>query len=153
MWIIRILVIGKTKNRFLKGECERLISMINKDWALKIVYKPSVKAKDEKSIKRKETLSLLEEVKENKNFYVLSERGRELTSLQFYEILKGHKERGERIDILIGGSYGLDEELIHGEKMKISLSKMTLSHEFALTFLVEQIYRAYTFYYNIPYSK
>ena len=58
---------------------------------------------------------------------------------------------GKRLVFLIGGPYGFSQRVYDAAQGKISLSKMTFSHQMVRLFLIEQIYRAYTILNNQPY--
>lgn len=79
----------------------------------------------------------------------LDERGKELTSLQFSKLLQDKNE----VNFFIGGAYGLREEFIQNLDFSLSLSRLTLAHQFAKILLLEQIYRAFCIQHNHPYHK
>ncbi len=70
---------------------------------------------------------------------LLDPRGREMTSQEFYELIKERSSRGERIVFVIGPPQGFGD--IKGHEM-ISLSRMTFQHDLARLILLEQVYRA-----------
>ena len=57
----------------------------------------------------------------------------------------------KRMTIVIGGPYGFSDEIYQKAQGKLSLSKMTFSHQMVRLFVVEQIYRAFTILKNEPY--
>ncbi|GMI21063.1 hypothetical protein TeGR_g14065 [Tetraparma gracilis] len=74
---------------------------------------------------------------------LLSEEGEQLDSEAFGELLYGGlEEGGSRLAFVIGGADGLPPELRGSGRRKISLSRMTFTHQFARVMLAEQIYRA-----------
>lgn len=79
----------------------------------------------------------------------LDERGKELTSFEFAELLKDKNE----LSFFIGGAYGLREEFTQSLNFSLSLSRLTLAHQFAKILLLEQIYRAFCIRNNHPYHK
>ena len=85
---------------------------------------------------------------------MLDAAGKQFTSRQFARWLGDLRDRGMReLVFLCGDAEGFPEELRAGAKQKISLSTLTMPHEFARVVLAEQIYRAFTILQNHPYSK
>lgn len=82
----------------------------------------------------------------------LHESGKEFTSTQFAELLLDCDERlCKRPAFIIGGPYGLDESVLQASRLKLSLSRMTWTHELARVLLLEQLYRAESILHNTPY--
>jgi len=71
----------------------------------------------------------------------LDETGREKSSAEFAEFLKGFEDRGEAVIFVIGGPYGLSKEVKERADLTLSLSRMTFTHQMVRLFLLEQIYR------------
>ena len=74
---------------------------------------------------------------------------KELDSFEFAKIL----EREERVAFFIGGAYGFGEDFLQLCDMKMSLSKLTMSHKVAKIVLLEQIFRGFSIIHNHPYHK
>ena len=75
-----------------------------------------------------------------------------MNSIEFSKFLEEHMISGvKNLTFVIGGAYGFSKELREFAKNKISLSKMTFSHDMARLFFVEQLYRSLTIINNIPY--
>ena len=81
-------------------------------------------------------------LKPGETLIALDERGRQMTSVEFSEWLSRERDTGRGMTFLIGGPYGLDESLAKKAALKLSLSKMTFTHEMARLLLLEQLYRA-----------
>lgn len=83
---------------------------------------------------------------------LLDERGVEMTSRQFSEMLERRAQTvGKRLVFAVGGPYGFSEEVYARADEKLSLSKMTFPHELVRLFFVEQLYRAQTISRGEPY--
>lgn len=83
---------------------------------------------------------------------LLDERGKEFTSREFSTFLENKMQTvSKRLVLLIGGPYGFSQRIYDAAQGKISLSKMTFSHQMVRLFLVEQIYRAFTIMRGEPY--
>ena len=78
-------------------------------------------------------------------FWLLDEKGVGMRSVDFARRLQvSQQEEGRPLDLVIGGAHGVSDEVKAAAGTKISLSKMTLPHDLAKLFLVEQLYRACT---------
>jgi len=83
----------------------------------------------------------------------LTRDGQARTSEQFAELVRRWREAPRDVAFLIGGAYGLADDLIDEADVTLSLSRMTLPHEFARLVLLEQLYRAGTMLRGEPYHK
>ena len=123
------------KNRELAVLCAEYEKRIGKYDKLQIV-----ELKDADT--QKESLRILEALAETKGkIYVLSEEGQCLTSKKFSKILEADMQYGPSV-FVIGGAYGLAENVKKQADCLMSLSSMTFTHEWARTILLEQLYRA-----------
>ena len=83
---------------------------------------------------------------------ILDEKGKQFTSREFSEKIDNWMGSSvKKVNILIGGAYGFSEEIYNRANEKISLSKMTFTHQMIRLFFVEQIYRAATILQGKPY--
>lgn len=106
----------------------------------------------EEQQKEKEADMLFEKLQPGDVLVLLDEKGKEFTSREFSTYLDNKQQTvGKRLVFLIGGPYGFSQRVYDAAQGKISLSKMTFSHQMVRLFLVEQIYRAYTIMNNQPY--
>ena len=133
--MIKIIAVGKMKNRELAALCAEYEKRIGKYDKLQIV---ELKDAD----MQKESLRILEVLSETKGkIYVLSEEGRCMASQKFSEILEADMQFGQSV-FVIGGAYGLDDNVKKHANCLMSLSPMTFTHEWARAVLLEQLYRA-----------
>ena len=79
--------------------------------------------------------------------------GKLMDSLEFSKWMENMMLHNITIFFILGGAFGLPEEVVKAANDKISLGKLTLSHEIALLVLLEQIYRSFTILNNHPYNK
>lgn len=85
---------------------------------------------------------------------VLDERGTQFSSPEFSRWLEAQQARGIReIAFIVGGPEGIDRTLSEQAHLRLSLGKMTWTHEMARLLLLEQVYRALSISRNIPYHK
>ena len=139
--MITILRIGK--NRF-SPEIEDHRKKIRN---LRILTIKDEKGTNHEFIKKVEGEKLLSKV--SGYSIALSEEGEQLDSVSFSKII----EQIPDITFIIGGAFGLSEEVKKSVDKTLSLSKMTFTHEMALLILVEQIYRAERILEGHPYHK
>ena len=83
---------------------------------------------------------------------ILDENGKEFKSMQFADWVQRKMNMGiKRLVFVVGGPYGFSEAIYDRSNEKISLSKMTFSHQIIRAIFTEQIYRAFTILNNEPY--
>lgn len=130
---IKIICIGKIKENNIKIFCNEIEKRIKSFCNFNII-----ELKD-KGINM-DTENIIQKIKEEKiqNVFIMDEKGKDLNSLEFSELIKNTENE---ICFIIGGSDGLLKK-IKEEYRIICLSKMTFTHEMARMFLTEQIYRS-----------
>jgi 23S rRNA (pseudouridine1915-N3)-methyltransferase len=139
---ITILYVGQKTSEYDEA-IERYANRIRRPFVIdQYRIKPAGLPKAESILR--ECLEIREYIEKNSGSYViiLDERGKQLRSEQFSEILTKKLEEAQDIIFVIGGSYGLNEEVKKHAQMLMSLSQMTLPHEMVHLILTEQIYRA-----------
>ncbi len=102
--------------------------------------------------KQKEGELLFKQIQTSDKLILLDENGREFNSVQFSEFIQHHMNSGiKNLVFVVGGPYGFSDEVYKRANGKVSLSKMTFSHQMVRLFFVEQVYRAMTILKNEPY--
>jgi len=102
-------------------------------------------------LRRKEGEQILKIIDKSAFLVLLDERGRQSSSEEFAEFVKKNMNSGRDIVLVIGGAYGFSEEVYARADDKISLSKMTFSHQLVRLIFAEQLYRAMTIIRGEPY--
>ncbi|NJO92332.1 MAG: 23S rRNA (pseudouridine(1915)-N(3))-methyltransferase RlmH [Chloroflexia bacterium] len=103
-------------------------------------------------LKTKEGLALLKQVGDGDKLCLLDENGTTFTSEKFADFIDKLTTTGtKQLIFVVGGAYGFSQEVYGRADYKISLSKMTFSHQIIRVIFLEQIYRAYTIIKGIPY--
>jgi 23S rRNA (pseudouridine1915-N3)-methyltransferase len=106
----------------------------------------------EKQQKEKEGEAILNKLNPTDLLILLDENGKQKTSVEFSEYLQKKMNSGlKQLVFVIGGPYGFSDAVYQKSQGKISLSKMTFSHQMVRLFMVEQLYRAFTILRNEPY--
>jgi len=145
---LAFISIGKTKDKNLLSLCENYFSRIKN-------YLPceTIEIKEDKSISSKDTRKIIQREGEKLSGYmgsgsysiVFDENGKTLSTKDFSSLLTNLMNSGnKKINLIIGGPFGLSDEVRKNANSIISLSKLTFPHELAKTILLEQIYRALT---------
>lgn len=102
--------------------------------------------------KTKEGENLLSKIKDDDFLILLDEKGKEFSSLEFAEFVENKTYTGVRhVVFVVGGAYGFSETVQKRANFKMSLSKMTFSHQPVRILFVEQLYRAFTIIKGEPY--
>ncbi len=112
----------------------------------------NVKNLSEEQQKQKEGELILNKLSPTDVLILLDENGKQLNSVDFSEYLQKHMNSGiKQLVFVIGGPYGFSEDVYKKSNGKISLSKMTFSHQMIRLFFIEQLYRGFTILRNEPY--
>lgn len=157
---IRIIAIGKIKEDYLKAGINEYLTRINPYSKIEIIEVIDSKIKDNPNesditkVKNEEGQRVLSKIKNNDLVISLDLGKKEFDSVEFAKFLDAKLvEGGANITFVIGGSYGLSDELKSRANYAISLSKMTFLHQMTRLILLEQIYRAFKILNNEIYHK
>lgn len=152
---IELITIGKTDSSQITAIVDDYVRRINFYNKFSITVLPDVKRGkgfSEASQKRAESELLLRYLTPSDFVVLLDERGLELRSLEFADWLQKRMNSGlKRLCFVIGGPYGFSQELYDRSNAKISLSRMTFSHQIVRALFAEQLYRGYTIIAGEPY--
>ena len=152
---IKLLAIGKTDSK----ELQKLIEEYQKrlGFYIKFEFEIIPDLKNSKNLtqdqqKQKEGELILGKLNSTDVLILLDENGKQMDSVSFSEYLQKYMNSGiKQLVFVIGGPYGFSEEIYNKSQGKLSLSKMTFSHQMVRLFVVEQLYRAFTILRNEPY--
>ena len=157
---IRIIAVGKIKETYLKSGIDEYLKRIKPYSQIEIIEVLDEPVSDNpnesiiKIVKDKEGQKVLKYLKPNDYVISLDLNKKEFTSEEFAVYLNKKFEIGKsNITFVIGGSYGLSDELKNRANDAISLSKMTFLHQMTRLILLEQIYRAFKINKNEVYHK
>jgi 23S rRNA (pseudouridine1915-N3)-methyltransferase len=154
---IKIFWVGKTKNESIRKLFDDYLSRVRHMVSCEIVETRDPSKR--RSLRGAELVAA--EAEEMARFLgghsrvvALDEKGKELSSSEFASWFDAEQNRGSReIDFVIGGPEGLDASILARAHLKLSLGKMTWTHEMCRLLLIEQIYRALGLLRNIPYHR
>ncbi len=152
---ITLLTVGKTDRDWVRQGLDVYTSRLKHYIPFVITEIPELKnvsALSKDQIKAKEAELILKNVKPTDDVILLDERGREYSSMEFAKVLQDKISYiGKDIVFVIGGAYGFSDDVYRRADSKISLSRMTFSHQMVRTIFAEQIYRAFTIMRGEPY--
>lgn len=151
--MIKIICVGKIKEKYIKEAIEDYAARIKKYTNLEIIEVMDEKIENEKITKQKEGAKLLNHIKEKDYVIALDIASKEYSSLEFAKIINDTFIINSNIVFVIGGSLGLDETVLTRANKKISFSKLTFPHQLFRVLLLEQIYRSYKINNNENYHK
>lgn len=152
---LTLLMVGKTDEKYLQEGIDRYKKRLKHyiDFRLEII--PDLKKGKNMKMsqqKLKEGEFILAKRAPAQEFHLLDEKGKQMTSRQFAAFLQKKMASGiKELVFVIGGPYGFSEEVYEQADSKISLSKMTFSHQLARLLCMEQFYRAFTILKGEPY--
>ena len=152
---ISLITVGRTDIAWVREGLDTYASRLKHYAPFEICEIPELKnvsAFSRDQIKTREGELILKQVRPSDDVILLDEHGREYRSLEFASMLEDRMARsGRDIVFVIGGAYGFSPEVYARADGKISLSKMTFSHQIVRTIFAEQLYRAFTIIKGEPY--
>lgn len=152
---ITLLTVGKTDKDWVKEGLDIYVSRLKHYIPFAVTEIPELKnvsSLTSAQIKVKEGELILKNVRPGDDLILLDERGRQFTSMELAKVLQDKiSYSGKDIIFVIGGAYGFSDAVYSRADSKISLSKMTFSHQMVRAIFAEQIYRAFTIMRGEPY--
>ena len=152
---ICLLTVGKTDIGWVREGLETYSSRLSHYVPFSVCEIPELKntsALTRTQIKEREGELILKAIKPTDRVILLDERGKEYRSVEFAEEIRRLSLAGVKdIVFVIGGAYGFSEAVYARSVGKISLSRMTFSHQMVRTIFAEQLYRAFTIIKGEPY--
>ena len=152
---IKLLALGKTDNKAIQDLIEDYSNRLGHYIRFELEVIPDLKQSkslSESLQKEKEGELILKKLGSSDELILLDERGKSYSSLEYADFLQKKMNSSlKQLVLVIGGPYGFSEAVYARSNGKISLSKMTFSHQMIRPFVVEQLYRAMTILRNEPY--
>ncbi|MEZ7507984.1 23S rRNA (pseudouridine(1915)-N(3))-methyltransferase RlmH [Cloacibacterium sp. Arc13] len=152
---INLLCIGKTDDKEIKNLINYYLTRLPRHWNFEITEIPDVKNARNLTpdlLKKEEAKLFLNQIENTDLVVLLDEKGKQFTSREFAQKLDSYQNNSiKKICFLVGGAYGFSEEMYQRANEKISISKMTFTHQMIRLFFVEQIYRADQILQGKPY--
>ena len=152
---ITLLTVGKTDTEWVREGLDIYVSRLKHYIPFSVVEIPELKnvsALTRDQIKTREGELILKNIRPTDDVILLDERGKEYSSTELAKIIQDKLSYGNRdIVYVIGGAYGFSDQVYKRADSKLSLSRMTFSHQMVRAIFAEQIYRAFTIMRGEPY--
>jgi 23S rRNA (pseudouridine1915-N3)-methyltransferase len=152
---ISLWTIGKNNEPYVKAGIDEFTKRVSRyfpvEWTIIPVPK-NAGMLSEMDLKKKEAETILQWLRPEDYLVVLDEKGKQLSSEALAQFLQTRSnESSKNIVFLIGGAFGLDNQVLSKAKFTWSLSNLTFPHQLVRLILAEQIYRACTILRNEKY--
>lgn len=151
---ISLILTGKTKEKYLQDGVSEYVKRLEHYAPFKCHIIPDMKVSRKTStgiVKQQEGQQILQRVKPADFVVLLDEQGKNYTSEDFAKYISGLEGRTGHTLFIVGGAYGFSEEVYQRANAKLSLSRMTFSHQMVRLIFTEQLYRAFTILKGEPY--
>lgn len=151
--MIKIITVGQIKERYLQDAINEYKKRLSKYTNIEVI-----EVKDEGLVEEVKAIKLeADKIKKHINdrdyIVTLEIEGKQMTSVEFANKIDNILIENSNIDFIIGGSYGLSDDIKNMSRLHLSFSKMTFPHQLFRVLLLEQIYRAYKINNNESYHK
>lgn len=159
MITIEIICVGKIKESYLKDAINEYSKRLSKFCKLIINELPDEKIPEKindslsEQIKEKECNKILSTIKKDSFIIALDPKGIQFSSEEFSKKIENISMQNSYITFIIGGSLGLNKDLLDICNLKISFSKMTFPHQLFRVVLLEQIFRSFKISHGETYHK
>lgn len=157
---IQIISVGKLKEKYLKDAVAEYIKRLSRFCKIDIIevseekVPETLSVQEEEQVRRREAEKIRNALSKNTFTIVLDLKGEQPESLQFSQKLSSWMLQGKStISFIIGGSIGLDRQLVKEADYNLCLSNLTFPHQLARVILLEQIYRCFKIINNEVYHK
>jgi 23S rRNA (pseudouridine1915-N3)-methyltransferase len=152
---IVLIQVGKTSSKYLVEGIQHYNSRTSRMVNFETITIPDIKnrgALTQAEQKKIEGARIIEKISAGDLTILLDERGEQYDSIKFAEYIESLMINGlKRLNFVIGGPYGFSEEVYERAGKKVSLSRMTFSHQMVRLLFAEQLFRSFTLIKGIPY--
>jgi 23S rRNA (pseudouridine1915-N3)-methyltransferase len=149
-----LIVVGRTINPHFIASIKDYNDRINHYMSFDFITIPEIKNTkniEEQAQKEKEGEQILKQLQPSDNVVLMDEHGSEMRSMEYSKWLQHKMNTVKKLVFVIGGPYGFSDSVYKRADDKVSLSKMTFSHQMVRLIFVEQLYRACTILRGEPY--
>lgn len=149
-----LLLVGKTVDKHFIAGINDYAERISHYMPFEIVTIPELKNTKNLSEEQQKTMEgelILKQLQSSDTVVLMDEHGKEFTSMEYARWLEQKRNTARRLIFVIGGPYGFSPKVYERANEKISLSRMTFSHQMVRLIMTEQIYRACTIIKGEPY--
>lgn len=157
---ITVIAVGKLKEKYLRDACDEYLKRLSAYSKVNIVEIAEERCSDNPSdtelemVKQKEGQRIIAKIPKGSYIVPMCIEGQQFSSEDFSKKIESVAVSGfGEITFIIGGSFGLSDEVKNLGKLKLSFGKLTLPHQLMRVVLLEQIYRAFSISNNSKYHK
>ncbi len=150
--MIKIICVGKIKEQYLKDAINEYLKRLSKYTKIDIIELPDFSFDLKKTLETERDY-MLKSIKENDYNILLDIEGNSFNSIEFANNLDKIRNNYSNINFIIGGSYGVHDDIKRIVNERISFSKLTFPHQLFRVILLEQIYRSFKILNNEEYHK
>ncbi len=156
---VTVIAVGKLKEKYLRDGCDEYIKRLGAFSKINVIEVDEEKVGDNpsdaqiKNVIEKEGQRIIKKIPKSSAVITLCIEGKEYSSPDFSKLIENISMTSSSICFIIGGSFGLSDEVKKMSLAKLSFGKMTLPHQLARMVLLEQIYRAFSISNNSKYHK
>lgn len=154
MMKIKIVSVGSIKEKFLKDAISEYLKRLTRFAKIEIIEvdETKIQNKSEEQVKKEEGDRLLKRIRQDEFVFLLDLKGELISSEVLAQKIKDLINKGiSPLTFVIGGTLGLSEEVRKRANIKLSISKMTFTHQMCRMIILEQIYRAFKIINNEEY--
>ena len=150
--MITLITVGKIKEKYIKEGIEDYLKRLFKYTKIELIELED-EAFDKVKTLKKEAEKIMKKINPKSFIVTLEIDGKEISSPELSELIEKTTITHSNITFIIGGSYGLDDEIKRLSNYKLSFSKMTFPHQLFRLLFLEQLYRSYKIMNNEEYHK
>ena len=140
--MITLITVGKIKEKYIKEGIEDYLKRLSKYTKMELIELED-EAFDKTKTLKKEAEKIIKKINPKSYIVTLEIDGKEISSPELSELIEKTTITHSNITFIIGGSYGLDDEIKRISNYKLSFSKMTFPHQLFRLLFLEQLYRSY----------
>lgn len=149
-----LILVGKTTNKHFAAGIKDYTERIGHYMPFEIITIPEIKntkSLSEEQQKEREGELILKQLQASDTLVLLDEHGAELRSIELAQWLEKRQQTSRRLVFVVGGPYGFSPDVYQRANDKLSLSRLTFSHQMVRLVFTEQLYRACTIIKGEPY--
>ena len=151
--MIKLITTGKIKEKYLKEAISEYTKRLSKYTKLEIIELNDYDFDNKNIVLEKENEQILKHISDKDYIVTLEIEGKQFSSTEFAEKINNIFINNSNITFIIGGSYGLHDDIKKKSNLALSFSKFTFPHQLFRVILLEQIYRAFKIIKNESYHK
>lgn len=148
--MIKVIAIGKKHESWIADGLERYQKRLQRPWDIKWILLPH-STSDGVRARQEESQAILSRIDQREYVVLLDERGKLFDSLALSRLLEQQIDVSRPVTIIIGGAYGVSEDMMRRADIAWSLSPLVFPHQLVRLLLIEQLYRAQEIAGNHPY--